>query len=344
MPNASPSTARRRLYFRCALITLALLLSSCTPPAAPRPRVAASPALSAATYTTTDGLQLAVRRWPAAAPTRAIVVALHGFNDYSQSFDEVARHFASAGVSTLAYDQRGFGSSPDRERWPGTAALTADLLDLLPLVRAEHPALPLYVMGESMGGAVAAIALARTDSPGVAGTILLTPAVWSRQTMPWYQRFGIWIGALITPAVTLSGAAFAISPSDNPEVRQRQQTDPLVIKATRLDRLSGLSDLMDEAPSAIRALRQPTLILYGLRDVMMPRRPMIGLHQDWPEGDADHFRFALYPEGHHTLLRDRQRQVVWNDVLSWLLHPEAALPSGFEHRRQEVLPRLRTAP
>lgn len=325
-----------------ALATLGLFLTSCSWPG--DPRVEINSLANAEFYTTNDGLRLPVRHWPTARPPRAMVVALHGFNDYSQSFEEVGRHFAAAGIETVAYDQRGFGATVERDHWAGTEPLVADFLGFLTQVRREHPDLPLYVLGESMGGAVAAIALQRPDSPPIAGLILVTPAVWSRSTMPWYQRFAIWIGDLTSPALTLSSAAFDIAPSDNPEVQQRHHRDPLIIKATRLDKLSGLSDLMDQAAPAIAGLRQRTLLLYGLRDVMMPRRPMISLFENWPDRATPNFRFALYPDGHHTLLRDLQRRVVWDDILSWIERPDTSLPSGFERPQTDLLKVLRSAP
>lgn len=331
---------RRRM--RLAFAALGLLLAGCSWSGDRRPDT--PPPTATEYYTAADGVDLPVRRWPTARRPRAMVVALHGFNDYSQSFDEVARHFAATGIETVAYDQRGFGASPQRDRWAGTETLVADFRGVLSQARRDHPGLPLYVLGESMGGAVAAIALQRADSPPIAGLILLTPAVWTRSAMPWYQRFAIWIGDLTTPGLTLSSAAFDIAPSDNPAVKRRHLADPLIIKATRLDILSGLSDLMDQAAPAVAELRQRTLLLYGLRDVMMPRRPMISLFENWPDRATPNFRFALYPDGHHTLLRDLQRRVVWNDLLSWIERPDASLPSGFERPREDVLQILRSPP
>ncbi|HET6718556.1 MAG TPA: alpha/beta fold hydrolase [Rhodocyclaceae bacterium] len=336
------SARRYRQRTRLAFATLGLLLASCSWPGDPRLEVA--PPASAEYYSAADGQRLPIRRWPTAQRPRAVVVAVHGFNDYSQSFDEVARHFATAGIQTVAYDQRGFGAAPARDRWAGTDLLVADFLGILAQVGGEHPDLPLYVLGESLGGSVAAIALQDADAPPIAGLILVTPAVWSRSTMPWYQRFAIWIGDLASPALTLSSAAFDIAPSDNPEVQRRHHRDPLIIKTTRLDKLSGLSDLMDQAAPAIAGIRQRTLLLYGLRDVMMPRRPMIALFENWPARATPNFRFALYPDGYHTLLRDLQRRVVWDDLLSWIERPAASLPSGFERRREDVLKVLRSAP
>ena len=83
-------------------------------------------------------------------------------------------------------------------------------------------------------------------------------------------------------------------------------------------------------------------MIYGLRDVMIPRQPMIALFERWPQDAAQKFRFGLYPDGYHMLLRDLQRIVVWKDIVSWMLNPDATLPSGFERERHEALRLLRT--
>jgi len=292
-------------------------------------------------FTTEDGVRLPIRTFSAIGRPRAVLVALHGFNDYSRFIDDAARYFAQAGITTVAYDQRGFGGAPDRGKWAGTRALVDDFLAMLRFVRRSHPGMPLFALGESMGGAVIAVALAQEPEISIDGVILVTPAIWSRDTMPWYQRFGIWIGARLTPAMTLSSNEFGIVSSDNAAMLVEFAKDPLVIKETRLDTLDGLSDLMDQAILSVPKLRPRTLVIYGLRDVMIPRRPMIALLERWPQDAAPNFRFGLYPDGYHMLLRDLQRSVVWKDMVSWIFNPDAALPSGFERERREVLKQLR---
>ncbi len=291
-----------------------------------------------------DGARLPMRVYRAGPNPRAVVLALHGYNDYSRFIEQPAGSFAQHGIETWSYDQRGFGEAPGRGRWAGTDALVDDFRVAMHEVRRARPGVPLYVLGESMGGAVISVALARQPEDGIDGVILVTPAVWSWDTMPWYQRFGIWIGARLAPGLTLSSDAFDISPSDNDAARRQFTEDPLTIKQTRLDTLEGLTDLMDEAMPSVPKIRQRALIVYGLRDVMMPRAPMIALLARWPPGRAPNFRFAAYPDGYHVLLRDLQRRVVWKDLEAWILDPSAPLPSGFERDRKEMLHRLRAAP
>jgi alpha-beta hydrolase superfamily lysophospholipase len=290
------------------------------------------------------GVTLPLRRHAAEAPRKAVLLALHGFNDHSRFISEPARYFARHGIETLAYDQRGFGGASDRGLWSGVQTMADDFLAVLADVQRDYPGVPVYALGESMGASVIAVALVKAPQTQVDGVILATPAVWSRDTMPWYQRFGIWAGARFAPGVTISGAQFDIAPSDNPAVRDETANDPMMIRATRFDRLDALTDLMEAGQRAAPQVRHRALLLYGLRDVMMPRRPMIALFERWPADRGDNYRFALYPDGHHMLMRDRQRKVVWDDVLAWMLKPEAALPSGFERPRAQLLPVLRAQP
>jgi alpha-beta hydrolase superfamily lysophospholipase len=282
-----------------------------------------------------------MRRQTAETPRKAVLLALHGFNDYSRFISESARYFAQHGIETIAYDQRGFGGASDRGQWRGAEVMAADFLAVLAGVRRDYPGVPVYALGESMGASVIAIALAHAPQTEIDGVILATPAIWSRDTMPWYQRFGIWAGARLAPGFTLSSTKFDITPSDNKAMRTETANDPLIIKATRLDRLDELTDLMESGQRAAPMIRQRALLLYGLRDVMMPRRPMIALFERWPAGRGDNYRYALYPNGYHVLMRDLQRNVVWDDVLSWMLKPQAALPSGYERQQAQVLPVLR---
>jgi acylglycerol lipase len=300
-----------------------------------------APALNMAqAFTTDDGVRLPIRTYATAQPPQAVVLALHGFNDHGRAFEDIAQYFAQAGIKTIAYDQRGFGGAPDRGQWAGTQVMVQDFLAILRTVRRNHPDQRLFVLGESMGAAVIAVALAQETDLRIDGVLLTAPAIWSRDTMPWYQRFGIWVGAGLVPTMVLSSSRFGIVPSDNAAMLEAFAQDPLVIRGTRLDTLEGLSDLMDQAIVSLPRLRQRTLVAYGLRDVMIPRRPMIAMLERWPQDAAQNFRFGLYPDGYHMILRDVQRAVVWRDMVSWMLNPDASLPSGFERERPEVLRQL----
>ena len=92
--------------------------------AAPDPEPA--PRFTEHHFVTTDGKRLPLRRWLPRGRVRAVILALHGFNDYSNAFAASGTAWAKDGIAAYAYDQRGFGAAPERGRWPGRAALAID--------------------------------------------------------------------------------------------------------------------------------------------------------------------------------------------------------------------------
>ena len=94
-----------------------------------------------------------------------MLLALHGFNDTARNYmAESAALFTDQGLAVYGYDQRGFGSAPHPGIWPGAESLAADATAAAALLRARHPGLPLWMMGESMGAAVLNRGLTRVAS------------------------------------------------------------------------------------------------------------------------------------------------------------------------------------
>src|SRR5579871_1249683 len=111
-------------------------------------------------YITTDGVTLPLRRWLPPGQPVAVILALHGFNDYSNAFTLPAPALTQRGIAVYAYDQRGFGAAPQRGRWPGEMVMARDAARAATLLRRRYPDRPIYLLGESMGGAVAILAAA----------------------------------------------------------------------------------------------------------------------------------------------------------------------------------------
>ncbi len=325
---------RRKLWRKSPLIVFALfILSACSPqfidPGPPRWQ----PQLHASHFATRDGLTLPYRQWlPDGASPRAVIVALHGFNDYSAFFETPATFLKSRGIASYAYDQRGFGGTLFHGRWFSTAQYRMDARDFTRAVSEKYPGVPLYVLGESMGGAVAMTMLAEHDTPWIQGAILSAPAVWGRQSMPWYQNSALWLAAHTIPSVPLSGRGLNIKPSDNIKMLIALGRDPLVIKGTRVDTISGLVDLMSEALTASANFNARSLILYGERDEIVRAGPTRMMLERLPPDHPKRRMFAVYPGGYHMLLRDLDAETIWSDIAHWLDDPAAALPSGADAR------------
>lgn len=274
------------------------------------------PALATEAFVTQDGLKLPVRRWIAKNP-KAIIVALHGMSDYSNAFALPAPVLAEQGISVIAYDQRSFGQAPNPGLWPGGDALRADFKTFVDLVRANHPGLPVFGLGESMGGAVVLSSLATPLVPRLDGVILVAPGVWSRADMPLSYRVALWAAAHLFPSMTVSGKGLKIWPSDNIEMLRAISRDPLFQKKTRSDSVWGLVNLMDAARHAPAQITKapPILIVYGAKDQIIPAKPTKAMIAQL----GTRATTREYPNGYHMLLRDLGRAKVEDDVADWIL-------------------------
>ena len=290
------------------------------------------PVLTERHFVTADGSELPLRAWapPEGTAPHGVLLALHGFNDYANAFADAGPALAAAGLQVYAYDQRGFGAGAHPGLWAGVERLTGDLSDAAALLRVRHPGLPLYLLGESMGGAVVLAALDGPRPPQAEGVILVAPAVWARATMPLGQRVALWLSARLIPWARFSGRGLGIQASDNIEMLRGLGRDPLFIKETRVDAVFGLVNLMDAAYQAAPRLQTDALLLYGEKDEIVPAEPTFAFWRRLPAEAAARQRRALYAEGWHMLLRDLQAQVVIDDIAAWTRDRQAPLPSAAE--------------
>jgi acylglycerol lipase len=296
----------------------------------PPPDRAPRPAIENAGFTTTDALGLPMRKWLPPGEPQAVILALHGFNDYSNAFDAPAKIWAARGIATYAYDQRGFGGAPGRALWAGSAALATDAVTAATLLRRMYPGKPVYLLGESMGGAVAILAASGATGVRLApvdGVILSAPAVWTRESMQFLPRIALWAGVRMFPGAVFTGESLHILASDNIPMLIALGKDPMVIKGARVDTMYGLVDLMDRTIEAAPNLKTPTFLLYGAHDAVIPADPVRAFVAALPADSTGNDRFGYYQNGYHMLLRDLEGPRVAADVAAWVLNRAAALPS-----------------
>jgi len=310
-----------RTFTLSSLITVLWLLAACAPQITAPPGLASSflsPHLAEHLFVSFDHTELPIRAWLPAGQINGVIVALHGFNDYSNFISDSASFFNQRKLAVFAYDQRGFGKSSTRGRWSGWQAMAEDLATFVALIKQRYPGTPVYILGDSMGGAVAIVTMAQNNPPDVQGVILVAPAVWARSEMPFYQRFVLWLAAHTIPWKTVTGQSLGITASDNIEMLRKLAKDPLMIKETRIEVLYGLSNLMDQAFASADRLRARSLILYGEKDQIIPRKPIFDFYQRLPLRPHGCQRMILYENGYHMLLRDLQAEKVQTDIAAWI--------------------------
>jgi acylglycerol lipase len=310
-----------------------LFLSACAPRLQAIGPDTDQPILTEKAIHTADAVDLPIRIWlpkdssGRAAPIKGVIVALHGFNDYSRGMEIPGSGMARRGYAVYAYDQRGFGQTPERGIWASEARMIADLKLAVELIRQAHPDKPIFVLGESMGAAV--VMAAAVQSPGleVDGLILASPATWGWQTISPFYRKVVEASAHTVPWMTILLTGVSVEASNNTAALRALGRDPLVIKATRVDAAYGLVNLMTLAYAAVpdicdAARGHPRcLILYGGREDILDDDAISMTMGRLPQRTREELRVAFYRTGHHLLLRDLGSYRVFDDIATWLADP-----------------------
>ena len=136
--------------------------------------------------------------------------------------------------------------------------------------------------------------------------------------MPFYQRFALSVAAHTIPWVKVTGQSLGVMASDNIEMLRKLGKDPLVIKETRIEALYGLSNLMDKAFDSAERFRVSSLLLYGEKDEIIPRKPVLDFYKRLPLRFLDRQQMILYENGYHMLPRDLQAVKVLKDIAAWI--------------------------
>jgi alpha-beta hydrolase superfamily lysophospholipase len=279
-------------------------------------------------FRASDGAEMPMRSWLPQGKPKAVILALHGFADYSLSYAQPAALWARKGIATFAYDQRGFGAAPHVLHWAGSARMIADATEAAAALRKRYPGTPLYLIGESMGGAVATAATAVPQPAQVDGVILVAPAVWEHSFMGAVERTALWFTRNTVPGLWLTPPpGLHIQPSDNIPMLRAMSRDSLVQMGARADTTAGLMDLMDQASDVVDDIHLPTLVLYGAHEEVLPPSAVKAFLARVP---ATNVRVVYYPKGYHMLLRDLDGDIVAGDVAAWVADRTAPMPSGFE--------------
>jgi len=279
---------------------------------------------SSITFPSADGTQIAAYRWDPAGPPTAAVQITHGMGEHALRYEHVANALTDAGYVVYAQDHRGHGASISGEQgnlgaggWQG---LVADIGLLSAIVRAEHPGLPLILLGHSMGSfAVQQYLLDHSlDVDGVVltGTAvidLLEPALDLDQPLDLAM-----FNAPFQPART----DYDWLSRDESEV-DAYVADPLcgfgIDPASAKAMFIGARRLAD--PTQVASLRDslPVYIAVGEADPVNGGLTLLHpLVDRLKEAGLTDVTVVTYPEGRHEIFNETNKDEVISSLIAWV--------------------------
>ncbi|WP_035467409.1 alpha/beta hydrolase [Burkholderia sp. WSM2232] len=279
---------------------------------------------------TADRVELPLYRWPTGEAPRATVALIHGLAEHAGRYAPLAARLNAAGIELLAVDLRGHGEAPGKRAY--VERFDDYLLDAQALLDAaaqnhSHTQVPLFLMGHSMGGAVAALhtieqAASAGDGRGepgsrikLSGLILSSPALAPGRDVPgWMLRLSQVISRLWPnfPAMKIDAALLSRVQS----VVDANRSDPLVHHGPIPARTGAeLLLAMARIERGRAQLRVPLLVYHGTADKLTEPQgsQAFGQHAGSPDKTL-----RLYEGSFHETMNDQDRDRVIGDLIEWI--------------------------
>ena len=265
--------------------------------------------------TAADGMQLFTQQWQPAGATKGVVLIVHGISEHSGRYAHVAAHLAEHGYATYSYDQRGHGRSPGLrayvERFDD---YLSDLDSYVAQVRLSMGKQPLFLLGHSMGGTVAAL-YTITRQPAFNGLILSSAALKvPANVSPLLVRVASLLSA-VAPKRPITKLEINNLARD-PAVVQRYQADTLCYQgATRARTGAEILNAMQRIQAAAYKLTLPLLIFHGTADRITDPA---GSQMVYDRAQSTDKTLTWYPDGYHETFNDLDQGRVLGDLTTWL--------------------------
>lgn len=288
--------------------------------------------------------KLACYIWEPASEAKAILVLAHGMQEYLLRYSEMAEYMASQGIIFAGLDHLGHGRSAASrddlgyfcEQDPATV-LVRDLHRLKKTVQAEHPGLPVIVMGHSMGSFIVRSYIERYGT-GIQGAIIQGSNAFSKAQgitekaitrflaafFGWRHRSGLCTALVLGPYAR----AF---PNDNTawltrrkEVREKYNNDELSRYIFTLNGYHTMGELIlragDKKKMAGIPKDLPMLIISGDMDpVGEMGKGVQRMYDQYKAMGFSNLKLDIRPDDRHELHNEEDRYQVFEEIRDFIL-------------------------
>uniref|UniRef100_A0A8D0R0K3 Monoglyceride lipase n=2 Tax=Sus scrofa TaxID=9823 RepID=A0A8D0R0K3_PIG len=220
-----------------------------------------------------DGQYLFCRYWKPSATPRALVFVSHGAGEHCGRYEELARMLVGLGLLVFAHDHVGHGQSEgERMVVSDFQVFVRDVLHHVDVMQKDHPQLPVFLLGHSMGGAIAILTAA--ERPGhFSGMVLISPLVLaSPESATTFKILAAKVLNLVLPNMSLGRIDASVLSRNKTEV-DLYNADPLICRAG-LKVCFGIQLLnaVSRVERALPKLTLPFLLLQGSADRLCDSR------------------------------------------------------------------------
>lgn len=236
---------------------------------------------------------------------RYVALIAHGIAEHALRYDHVAAALTGDGAVVYAPDHYGHGlSAGERGLVEDIEAYVDDLHLVADRARADHPGLPLVLIGHSLGGIIAT-RYAQRYMPELAALVLSGPVIGGN---PAFEQL---LAMDPLPEVPLDPAML----SRDPAVGEAYAADELIyhgpLTRTTLETIFGSVQTIADGPK----LSLPTLWLHGAED---PLAPYDATREAVERLRTEQLTEKSYPGARHEIFNETNQDEVIGDAITFI--------------------------
>lgn len=262
-----------------------------------------------------QGTKIYYQHWQPESDPKAVLLLVHGLAEHSGRYQNVVEYFVPRGYAVYGLDHPGHGKSDGvRVYVEGFGDYLQPIETYLGMIRAWHSDRPVFLVGHSMGGLIAAVYLLEHQEQ-FRGAVLSAPAVKvSDSVSPLTIAIGKLLARLLPQAGILALDSSAIS--KDKAVVSAYINDPLVYTGKVTARLGAeMLAAMQRVTAEAETLRLPLLLLQGSDDRLVDPAGARMLYEKARSTDKT---LKVYPGLYHEVFNEPEREQVFADMEAWL--------------------------
>ena len=257
--------------------------------------------------------ELYYQSWQPNLTPRAVIVIVHGLGAHGGIFADLAEFLSDRRFSVYALDLRGHGRSTGQRGYINNwSEFRQDLNIFLQLIATKENNLPLFLLGQSLGGTIA-LDYALRHGDLLQGLILLSPALKVR-----VSRFKSFLGRFFSrliPRFALDTGIYIATISRESQVVTAATKDPLRHTKVTARLATEFWRTVAWIEAHANTLQIPLLIMHGGADLVTPAKTSRALFATISLADKERYE---YLHGYHELHNDCDRLAVFADLENWL--------------------------
>ncbi len=244
--------------------------------------------------------------------SKAHLLLVHGYAEHSGRYDHFAKFLNTKGISVTAYDQRGYGKSNGLK---GYVDRFSTYISDLKQIRAQIKR-PVFIMGHSMGGLVAAHYVVGKMGEDIKGLISSSAALeLDPKLSPILQALAPILGFLFPKLPTEKLDKTYLT--RDPKVLEDYMNDPLMyLGGTRARTGAEMLKAIKQIRLDFDKIDLPLLAIHGGGDKLTMPGGTKKLHTDASSTDKT---LNIYPDLYHELIHEPEKNMIMNDIANWIL-------------------------